>query len=152
MEIFFHWKVLLLTLHLMDNKGYGTQKEWFSYHISIWLISKMLLCRYIFQSPKRYILRFALLPWDQRIIPIYAFFCTFSTFAQRIFKGWGCKFTRSFGKVIGSKSIKTWFMHFFLFNNFSYCWNKFDYPGSIVYLSHTPSSVIWYASQYQSFM
>ena len=106
MEIFFHWKVLLLTLHLMDNKGYGTQKEWFSYHISIWLISKMLLCRYIFQSPKRYILRFALLPWDQRIIPIYAFFCTFSTFAQRIFKGWSCNFTWTFGKVVRSKSMK----------------------------------------------
>ena len=83
-------------------------------------------------------------------------FFTFSTVAQRIFKGWGCKFSWSFDKVVCSKSMKMVFMariirhklcmiyaffDFFcsklIFDQkvFSYCWDKFDYPGSIVYLS-----------------
>ena len=33
-------------------------------------------------------------------------FCTFSTFAQKLFKGWGCNFTWSFGKVICIKALK----------------------------------------------
>ena len=37
-------------------------------------------------------------------------FCTFSTFAQKIFKGWGCNFTWSFGKVMRSKSMKVVFL------------------------------------------
>ena len=37
-------------------------------------------------------------------------FCTFSTFAQKIFKGWGCNFTWSFGKVMRSKSMKMVFV------------------------------------------
>ena len=47
-------------------------------------------------------------------------FCAFSTFAQKIFKWWGCNFTWSF---------------FFDQKSFSYCWDNFDFPGSIVYLS-----------------
>ena len=83
-------------------------------------------------------------------------FCTFSTFAQKIFKGWGWNFTRSFGKVMRSKSMKMVFVArmirhklcmiyaFFYFlcskiifdeKLISYCWDKFDYPWSIVYLS-----------------
>ena len=83
-------------------------------------------------------------------------FCTFSTFAQKIFKGWGCNFTWSFGKVMRFKALKTVFVariirhklciiyaffDFFcskiIFDQklFSYCWDKFDYLGSIVYLS-----------------
>ena len=37
-------------------------------------------------------------------------FCSFSTFVQKIFKGWGWNFTRTFGKVMRSKSIKMVFM------------------------------------------
>ena len=83
-------------------------------------------------------------------------FCTFSTFAQKIRKGWGCNFTCSFGKVMRIKSLKMMFVakvirhelcmiyaffDFFcskiIFDQklFSYCLEKFDYPGSIVYLS-----------------
>ena len=115
-------------------------------------------------------------------------FCTFSTIAQEIFKGWGCNFTWCFGKVMRSKAMKMVFVAriirhklymiyaFFDFlcskiiltknyfhtaeinlttrgplytclvlffcskiifdqKLFSYCWDKFDYPGSIVYLS-----------------
>ena len=83
-------------------------------------------------------------------------FCTFSAFAQKIFKEWGCNFTWSFGKVMRFKSLKMVFVariirhklciiyaffDFFcskiIFDQklFSYCLEKFDYPGSIVYLS-----------------
>ena len=34
------------------------------------------------------------------------FFCTFSTSAQKVFKGWGCNFTWSFSKVMRIKSSK----------------------------------------------
>ena len=37
-------------------------------------------------------------------------FCTFSAFAQNIFKGLGCNFTRSFGQVMRSKSMKMVFV------------------------------------------
>ena len=37
-------------------------------------------------------------------------FCTFSTFAQNIYKGWGCNFTWSFCKVMRSKSMKMVFV------------------------------------------
>ena len=37
-------------------------------------------------------------------------FCTFSAFAQKIFKGWVWNLTWSFGKVICSKSMKMMFM------------------------------------------
>ena len=37
-------------------------------------------------------------------------FCTFATFAQKIFKGWGSNFTWSFGKVMRSKSMKMVFV------------------------------------------
>ena len=37
-------------------------------------------------------------------------FCSFSNFAQKIFKGWGCNFTWSFGKVMRSKSMKMVFL------------------------------------------
>ena len=37
-------------------------------------------------------------------------FCTFSTFAQKIFKEWGCNFTWSFGKVMRIKSLKMVFV------------------------------------------
>ena len=37
-------------------------------------------------------------------------FCTFSNCAQKIFKGWGCNFTWSFGKVMRSKSMKMVFV------------------------------------------
>ena len=66
-------------------------------------------------------------------------FCTFSTFVQKIFEGWGWNFTRTFGKVICSKSIKMVFiasiislliMHdlciFFLFKN--HFWPKIIFP------------------------
>ena len=36
-------------------------------------------------------------------------FCTFSTFAQKVFKGWDCNFTWSFAKVM---RIKSWKMVF----------------------------------------
>ena len=83
-------------------------------------------------------------------------FCTFSTFSQTIFKGWGCNFTFRFSKVMCIKSLKMVFVArivrhklcmvyaFFdcfcskiIFDQklFSYCWKKFDYQGSIVYLS-----------------
>ena len=85
-------------------------------------------------------------------------FCTFSAFTQKIFKGWGCNFTWSFSKVMRIKSLKMVYvtsiishsliMHvlcIFLIcfcskiifdqNIFSLCWDKLDYPGSIVYLS-----------------
>ena len=83
-------------------------------------------------------------------------FCTFCTFAQKIFKGWGCNLTWSFGKVLHIKSLKMvlvaritrhklcMIFAFFLFlcwkiifdqKLFSYRWDRFDYPGSIVYLS-----------------
>ena len=77
-------------------------------------------------------------------------FCTFSTFAQKIFKGWGCNFTWSFSKVMHSKSMKMVFVariirhklymiyafyDFFVQKLFSYCCDKFDYPVSIVYFS-----------------
>ena len=80
-------------------------------------------------------------------------FCTFSTFAQKIFKGWGCNFTWSFGKVMRIKSLKMVFVARIIRHKlcmiyaflelfcskkfwpklFSYCWDKFDYTGSIVY-------------------
>ena len=84
------------------------------------------------------------------------FFYTFSTFAQKIFRIWGCNFTWSFGKVICSKSVKMmfvtsiirhklWiiyaFLDFFVQKSFfdqklfSYYCNKFDYPGFIVCFS-----------------
>ena len=84
------------------------------------------------------------------------FFFIFSTFAQSIFKGWGCDFTWSFDKVMRSKSMKIvfvarmirhkWcmihaFIDFFfseiIFDQklFPYCWYKVDYQGFIVYLS-----------------
>ena len=80
-------------------------------------------------------------------------FCTFSTFVQKIFKGWGCNFTWSFCKVMRSKwtemvfvariirhkicMIYAFFCSKIVFDQklFSYCWDEFDYPGSIVYLS-----------------
>ena len=82
-------------------------------------------------------------------------FCTFSNFAQKIFKGWGCNFTWSFGKVMRIKSLLVFvarivrhtlcmiyaYFDFFcskiIFDQklFSNCWDKFYYPGSIVYLS-----------------
>ena len=78
-------------------------------------------------------------------------FCTFSTFAQKIFKGWGCNFTWSFVKVMRIKSLKMafvariirhklWliyaFFDFFLLKNYFLTADiNFDYPGSIVYLS-----------------
>ena len=65
MEIFFHSTVLLSTLPLMSNKGYATKEELFFYHINIWYLCKMLLCRYIFESPNRYFLRLVFLPWDR---------------------------------------------------------------------------------------
>ena len=37
-------------------------------------------------------------------------FCTFSTFAQKFFKGRGCNFTLSFGKVMCIKSLKMVFV------------------------------------------
>ena len=37
-------------------------------------------------------------------------FYTFSTFVQKIFKGWGWNFTRSFVKVMCSKSMKILFV------------------------------------------
>ena len=37
-------------------------------------------------------------------------FCTFSTFAQKIFKGWGCNCIWSFGKVMHSKLMKMVFV------------------------------------------
>ena len=78
-------------------------------------------------------------------------FCTFCTFAQKIYKGWGCNFTWSFGKVMRIISLKMVFVArvirhklcIFLFSCskiifdqklFSYCWDQFDYQGSIVYL------------------
>ena len=83
-------------------------------------------------------------------------FCIFSIFAQKIIKGRGWNFTWSFDKVMRSKSIRMVFVAsivrhklcmsyaFFIFfcskiifdqKLFSYCWNRFDYPVSIVYLS-----------------
>ena len=83
-------------------------------------------------------------------------FCTFSTFAQKIFKGWDWNFTWSFGKVMRSKEVKMVFisriirhrlyMIYAFFDFFcskiifdkklsSFCEDKFDYLGSIVYLS-----------------
>ena len=83
-------------------------------------------------------------------------FYTFSTFAQKIFREWGCNFTWSFGKVIHSKSVKMvfvtsiirhklWIIYAFfdffcstiIFDQklFSYYCDKFDYSRSIVYLS-----------------
>ena len=38
------------------------------------------------------------------------FFLTFSTFAQRNFKGWGCNFTWRFGKVMHSNSMNMVFV------------------------------------------
>ena len=76
--------------------------------------------------------------------------------SKHLFKGRGCNFTWSFGKVIHSKSMKIAFVartirhkscmiyafvYFFVQKSFldhrlfSYCWDKFDYPGSIVYFS-----------------
>ena len=37
-------------------------------------------------------------------------FCAFSTFAQKILKGWGCNFRWSFGKVLPIKSMKMVFV------------------------------------------
>ena len=37
-------------------------------------------------------------------------FCTFSTFAQKIFKGWSCNLTWRFGKVMRIKSLKIVFV------------------------------------------
>ena len=37
-------------------------------------------------------------------------FCTFSTFAQKFLKGWGCNFTSSFSKVMCIKSLKMVFV------------------------------------------
>ena len=82
-------------------------------------------------------------------------FLHFSTFAQKIFREWSCNFTWSFGKVIRSKSVKMvfvtsiirqimiiyvfldYFCSTIIFDQklFSYHCDKFDYPGSIVYLS-----------------
>ena len=83
-------------------------------------------------------------------------FWGFSTFAQKVFKEWGCNFTWRIGKVMRSKSMKMVFVariirhklcmicaffYFFwskiIFDQklFSYCWDRFDYPGSILYLS-----------------
>ena len=74
-------------------------------------------------------------------------FCTFSTFAQKIFKGWGCNFTWSFGKVMHNKLMKMVFVArivrlklcmiyaFFFQKLVSDCCDKFDYPGCIDYLS-----------------
>ena len=77
-------------------------------------------------------------------------FCSFSTFALKFFKGWGCNFTWSFGKILRSKSMEMVFvtiiirhklcmiyafLNFFVQKSFSYCWDKFDYLGSIVCLS-----------------
>ena len=82
-------------------------------------------------------------------------FCTICTFAQKIFKGWGCYLKWSFGMVMRNKSLKMVFVArimrhklcmihaFFVCSKiiakgqklFSYCWDKFDYPGSIVCLS-----------------
>ena len=68
-------------------------------------------------------------------------FFTFSTFAQKIFKGWGCNFTWSFGKVMCIKSLKMVFVariirqklciiyaffDFFLFKN--HFWPKIIFP------------------------
>ena len=36
--------------------------------------------------------------------------CTFSTFAHKVFKGWDCNFTWSFGKVMHIKSLKLVFV------------------------------------------
>ena len=83
-------------------------------------------------------------------------FCTFSTFVYKIFKGWGWNFTRTLDKVMHSKWMKMVFvagiirhklcMIYALFDFFcskiifdqklfSYCWDNFDYLGSIVSLS-----------------
>ena len=83
-------------------------------------------------------------------------FCTFSTFAQRICKGWGWNFKWSFRKVMRTESMKMVFVAnisrhklyiiyvFFYVSLFKIilvqklfydCCNKFDYPGSAVYLS-----------------
>ena len=91
-------------------------------------------------------------------------FYTFSTFAQKIFRERDCSFTWSFGKVMCSKSTKMvcvisiirhrlWiiyeFFDFFCSNIIfdqklsSCCWDKFDYPGSIVYLSCSNFCTRW---------
>ena len=82
-------------------------------------------------------------------------FFTLSTFAQKIFKGWGCNLTWSYDEVMRSKSMKKMFVAriirhkswmtyaFFTFCSkiifdqklFVYFWDEFYYPGSIVYLS-----------------
>ena len=78
MEILFNiiLIVLLLTLLFISNKVCGLKKELFIYHISLLQIGKTLLCECILQSPKTYILRFALLPWDQRISRCENFKCS----------------------------------------------------------------------------
>ena len=80
-------------------------------------------------------------------------FLHFFYLCSKIFKGWGWNFIWSFGKVMRSKSMKMVFVAriirhelcmiyaFFcskiIFDQklFSNCWDKLDYPGSIVYLS-----------------
>ena len=87
---------------------------------------------------------------------INAFFALFLPFLKTSFKGRDCNFKWSFGKVIHSKSMKIAFValtirhkscmiyafvYFFVQKSFldhrlfSYCWDKFDNPGSIVYFS-----------------
>ena len=54
-------------------------------------------------------------------------FCTFSTFVQKIFKGWGWNFTRSFGKVIRSKSMKMVFVTSIIRNELCIIYAFFHY-------------------------
>ena len=53
-------------------------------------------------------------------------FCTFSTFAQRIFKGWGCNFTWSSCKVMRSKSMKMVFVARIIRNELCMIYALFD--------------------------
>ena len=98
--------------------------------------------------------------WEGLITMIMHNLCVFCTFFTPLlktpFKGRGCNFTWSFGKVICSKLSKMAFVAriirhksciLYAFVDFfvqkiifdqnlsSYCWDKFDYQGSIVYLS-----------------
>ena len=71
-------------------------------------------------------------------------FCTFSAFAQKIFKEWGCNFSWSFDKVMRSKSMKMVFVARIIRHKLCMIYAFFDFFCSKVILSknHSLISVI----------